>query len=167
MHVTRDLSHEVCVIRELFVFGRQNFVFLKFFRLEISFSWSFSVLTSHHLWHLAQSVLWQSVTFEMFLPTSNPQFWACRKFEIQKNILPVQFLSTQGISVTQCVNGLNEELGFMFINVEFRDSWNFVKTVRDAWILLKFVRETGSWPALCYPLKSALSRRSTQISICC
>ena len=34
MHVTRDLSHEVCVIRELFVFGRENFVFLKFFRLD-------------------------------------------------------------------------------------------------------------------------------------
>ena len=31
MHVTRDLSSEVCVIRELFVLGR-----------EISFSWSFS-----------------------------------------------------------------------------------------------------------------------------
>ena len=24
MHVTRDLFHEVCVIRELFVFGREN-----------------------------------------------------------------------------------------------------------------------------------------------
>ena len=36
MHVTRDLSHEVCVIRELFVFGRENFVFLKFFRLDKS-----------------------------------------------------------------------------------------------------------------------------------
>ena len=31
MHVTRDLPHEVCVICELFVFGRENFVFLKFF----------------------------------------------------------------------------------------------------------------------------------------
>ena len=29
------------------------------------------------------AVLWQSVTFEMFLPTSNPQFWARRKFKIQ------------------------------------------------------------------------------------
>ena len=27
MHVTRDLFHEVCVIRELFVFGRENFLF--------------------------------------------------------------------------------------------------------------------------------------------
>ena len=26
MHVTRDLSHEVCVIRELFVFGRENLI---------------------------------------------------------------------------------------------------------------------------------------------
>ena len=32
MHVTRDLSHEVCVIRELFVSGRENFVFLRFYR---------------------------------------------------------------------------------------------------------------------------------------
>ena len=31
MRVTRDLSHQVCVIRELFVFGRENFVFLKYF----------------------------------------------------------------------------------------------------------------------------------------
>jgi len=30
--VTRDLFHEVCVIRELFVFGRENFVSLKFLR---------------------------------------------------------------------------------------------------------------------------------------
>ena len=27
MRVTRDLSHEVCVIRELFVFGRKKFRF--------------------------------------------------------------------------------------------------------------------------------------------
>ena len=38
MHVTRDLSHEVYVIRELFVFGRENFVFLTFFRLDKSSS---------------------------------------------------------------------------------------------------------------------------------
>ena len=31
MHVTRDLSPEVCVIRELFVLGRENLVFLRFF----------------------------------------------------------------------------------------------------------------------------------------
>ena len=31
MHVTRDFSREVCVIRELFDFGRENFVFLRFF----------------------------------------------------------------------------------------------------------------------------------------
>ena len=30
MHVKRDLLHEVCVIRELFVFGRENFVSLTF-----------------------------------------------------------------------------------------------------------------------------------------
>ena len=41
MHVTLDLSHEVCVIRELFVFGRENVVCLKFFRLDKS-----STLTS-------------------------------------------------------------------------------------------------------------------------
>ena len=38
MHVTRDLSHRVCAIRELFVFGRENFVFLKFLRLDKSSS---------------------------------------------------------------------------------------------------------------------------------
>ena len=38
MHVTRDLSREVCVLRELFVFGRENFVSLKFFRLDKSSS---------------------------------------------------------------------------------------------------------------------------------
>jgi len=38
MHVTRDLSHEVCVIRELLFFGRENFVFLKFSRLDKSSS---------------------------------------------------------------------------------------------------------------------------------
>ena len=32
MHVTRDLFHEVCVIRELFVFGRENLVSLRFLR---------------------------------------------------------------------------------------------------------------------------------------
>ena len=32
MHVTRDLFHEVCVIRELFAFGRENFVSLMFLR---------------------------------------------------------------------------------------------------------------------------------------
>jgi len=32
MHVTRDLFHEVRVIRELFMFGRENFVFLRFLR---------------------------------------------------------------------------------------------------------------------------------------
>ena len=31
MHVTRDLSHEVCVIRELFVFGREKFRFPEVF----------------------------------------------------------------------------------------------------------------------------------------
>ena len=34
MHVTRDLFHEVCVIRELF--GRENFVSLRFLRLTDS-----------------------------------------------------------------------------------------------------------------------------------
>ena len=32
MHVTRDLFHEVCVICELFVFGREKFVSLRFLR---------------------------------------------------------------------------------------------------------------------------------------
>jgi len=32
MHVTRDLFHEVCAIRELFVFGREIFVSLRFLR---------------------------------------------------------------------------------------------------------------------------------------
>ena len=32
MHVARDLFHEVCVIRELFVFGRENFVSQRFLR---------------------------------------------------------------------------------------------------------------------------------------
>ena len=32
MHVTRDLFHEVCVIRELFAFRRENFVSLRFLR---------------------------------------------------------------------------------------------------------------------------------------
>ena len=36
MNVKRDLSHEVCVIRELLVFGRENFVFLRFFRITDS-----------------------------------------------------------------------------------------------------------------------------------
>ena len=30
MHVTRDLFHEVCMIRVLLVFGRENFVSLRF-----------------------------------------------------------------------------------------------------------------------------------------
>ena len=30
MHVTHDLFHEVCVICELFVFGRENLVSLRF-----------------------------------------------------------------------------------------------------------------------------------------
>ena len=33
MHVTRDLSHEVCVIRELFVCGREKFRFPEVFRI--------------------------------------------------------------------------------------------------------------------------------------
>ena len=32
MHVMLDFSYEVCVTRELFVFGSENFVFLRFFR---------------------------------------------------------------------------------------------------------------------------------------
>ena len=44
-----------------------------------------------------------------------------------------------------------------FKTVPFHDSWNFVKTVRDAWILLKFVRETGSWPPLCHLLSAHCS----------
>ena len=32
MHVTRDLFQEVCVIRELFVFGSENFISLRFLR---------------------------------------------------------------------------------------------------------------------------------------
>ena len=31
MHVTCDLSHEVCVIHELFVFGREKFRFVEVF----------------------------------------------------------------------------------------------------------------------------------------
>ena len=30
MHVTHDLFHEVCMIRELFVFSRENLVSLRF-----------------------------------------------------------------------------------------------------------------------------------------
>ena len=30
--MTRDLFHEVCAIRELFVFGRENLVSLRFLR---------------------------------------------------------------------------------------------------------------------------------------
>ena len=35
MHVARDLFHEVFVIRELFVFGRENFVSLRFLRQSL------------------------------------------------------------------------------------------------------------------------------------
>ena len=42
--------------------------------------------------------------------------------------------------------------------VELLDSWNFVKTMRDAWILLKVVPETGSWSPLCHPLNFAYAK---------
>ena len=35
MHVTRDLFHEVCLIRGLLVFGRENFVSLRFLRQRL------------------------------------------------------------------------------------------------------------------------------------
>ena len=81
----RDSWIPECMWRVIYLTRYAWFVNYLFLVVKISFSWSFSDLTSHHLRHLAQTVLWQSVTFEMFLPTSNPQFWACRKFEIQKS----------------------------------------------------------------------------------
>ena len=70
MHVTRDLSHKVCVIRELFVFGRENFVFLKFSQVII-----FDILRSRSC----------DMTFEMLLPTSNPQFERAESSKFKKS----------------------------------------------------------------------------------
>ena len=82
----RDSWIPECMWRVIYLVRYACFVNYLFLVVKISFPWSFSDLTNHHLWHLAQSVLWQSVTFEMFLSTSNPQFWACRKFEIKKKV---------------------------------------------------------------------------------
>ena len=45
MHVMRDLSHEVCVIRELFVFGHEKFRFLEVFPTIIDSKQSHGLLS--------------------------------------------------------------------------------------------------------------------------
>ena len=69
MHVTHDLSHKVCVIRELFVFGRENFVFLKFWQVIIfdilcsrscDSQWPLRCYCQHQIHSLSMQKVWNS-----------------------------------------------------------------------------------------------------------
>ena len=74
MHVTRDLSHEVCVIREWLVFGLENFVFLKFFRLDKS-----STLTSCADGLVTVSDLWDVSAYIKSTVLSVQEIWNYKK----------------------------------------------------------------------------------------